>query len=184
MLYKQVIKQKSYEKIIHLLRRHPITFVPKVLFFVILLGVEYGLYFLLSSMFPQLFVNNITYAILLLGATAYTLSILLFLYTAFINYFLDMWFVTNDRIVDVLQAGLFDRTISETDLYRIQDVTSKSEGLFATMFNYGEVNIQTAASQERFTFYNVHNPHKIREELVQLAEEDRKYHMKQPAQME
>jgi len=184
MLYKQVIKQKSYEKIVHLLRRHPITFVPKIMLFFILTGVGYEVFFLLNSLFPQLFLENITLAVLILLGTAYALSIVLFLYTAFVNYFLDMWFVTNDRVVDVLQAGLFHRTISETDLYRIQDVTSSSIGIFATIFNYGNVYIQTAASQERFTFYNVHNPHKIREELVHLAEEDRKYHTSQATQME
>ncbi len=177
MLYSQIIKQKSYEKIIYLLRRHPVTFIPRVILFVLLLGVEVGVYFLLHELFPQLFLQNFSFAALVLFGGVYTLSIWLFFYTAFVNYFLDMWFVTNDRIVDVRQAGLFARTVAETDLYRLQDVTSESDGFFATVFNYGNVYIQTAAEKERFTFFNVANPNKIREELVQLSDEDRKYHV-------
>lgn len=177
MLYNQVIKQKSYEKIIFLLRRHPITFVPRILLFIILLGVEVGVYFLLQTLFPQLFTQLWIFAVLVLFASAYTLSIWLFLYTAFVNYFLDMWFVTNDRVVDVRQEGLFSRTIAETDLYRTQDVTSECNGIFATVFNYGNVYIQTAGAKERFVFSNVAYPHKIREDLIKLADEDRKIHM-------
>ena len=49
--------------------------------------------------------------------------------------------------------------------------------MFATMFNYGNVYIQTAGEAENFVFRNVPNPHHIREEIVRLAEEDRKHHI-------
>ena len=176
MLYSQVIKQKQYEKIVHLLRRDIITFVPYVFFLVLLLGVELGVYFLLKSLFPDLFLKNISLAILYVCAFIYTLSVWLFFYTAFVNYFLDMWIITNDRIVDIRQMGLFSRTIAELDLFRVQDVTSEAHGIFATMFDFGNVFIQTAGETERFVFYNVPEPHKIREAIIHLADEDRKFH--------
>lgn len=176
MLYSQVIKQKSYEQIVHLLRRDIVTFIPRVLLLIILLAVEFGLYFLLKNLFPGLFTKNISLGILILAATIYTLSVWLFFYTAFVNYFLDMWIVTNDRIVDIHQQGLFSRIVAELDLFRVQDVTSECHGLFATMFDYGKVFIQTAGEKERFVFYNVPEPHKIREAIIRLADEDRRYH--------
>ncbi len=176
MHYSNIIKQKPYEKIIYLLRRDTITFIPRILLLIILAGVGYGLYFLLKLLFPALFINNNSLAILILLGSIYALSIWLFFYTAFVNYFLDIWIVTNDRIIDIHQHGLFARTIAELDLFRVQDVTSETKGLFATVFDYGNVYIQTAGEKERFTFFNVPEPHKIREAIIQLADEDRKFH--------
>lgn len=176
MLYSQVIKQKGYEKIVHLLRRDIITFIPYILFLVMLLGVEVGVYFLLKTLFPDLFLKNFTLAVMYILAFVYTLSVWLFFYTAFVNYFLDMWIVTNDRIVDIRQKGLFSRTVAELDLFRVQDVTSEAHGIFATVFDFGNVYIQTAGEQERFVFYNIPEPHKIREAIIRLADEDRKFH--------
>jgi len=176
MLYSQVIKQKQYEKIVHLLRRDIVTFIPYVFFLIMLLAVEVGIYFLLKSLFPDLFLKNVSLAVLYILSFIYTLSVWLFFYTAFVNYFLDMWIITNDRIVDIRQMGLFSRTVAELDLFRVQDVTSEAHGIFATMFDFGNVYIQTAGETERFTFYNVAEPHKIREAVIRLAEEDRKFH--------
>lgn len=176
MTYARVIKQKTYEKIQYLLRRDLVTFIPYILLLLILLGVEMGLYFLLKTLFPMLFINNIGRAAMILLGSLYTLSVWLFFFTAFVNYYLDMWIITNDRVIDIRQHGLFARTVAELDLFRVQDVTSECKGLFATAFDFGNVYIQTAASKERFVFYNIPRPHLIREAIIKLADEDRKHH--------
>ena len=85
--------------------------------------------------------------------------------------------MTNDRIVEMEQLGLFSRTISELELFRIQDVTSEVKGLFPSMFHYGNVLVKTASENSHIIFFNIRNPEKIREELIKLSHEDRKYHM-------
>jgi uncharacterized membrane protein YdbT with pleckstrin-like domain len=117
--------------------------------------------------------------VLALGVSIYYLSIWLFFFTSFADYYLDLWTVTNDRIVSIDQQGLFARTISELDLYKIQDVTSETKGFFPSIFNYGNVYIQTAAEKERFLFKQVPNPNEIRQKVIELMEEDRKYHLSQ-----
>jgi len=110
-----LIKQKGYEKIEYLLRRHPLTYVPKVLLFLVLMTVPFVVYFLINSLFPNLFMGEIIYALSVLLASIYFLGIYLFFYTQFLEFYLDSWIVTNDRIVDIEQHGLFSRTISELD---------------------------------------------------------------------
>jgi hypothetical protein len=88
-----------------------------------------------------------------------------------------MWVVTNDRMVDIRQISLFARTISEVDLYQIQDVSSEVKGFFASAFNYGNVHLQTAGPVPKFIIYNVPNPDKVRQAIIELASEDKKYHM-------
>lgn len=176
-----VIKQKSYEHIEYTLRRDPVTFVPQVLLLAVLLLVGAGLFWLLTRIFPPILTHPLGFPALVLAGSIYFLSVWLFSFTHFVDYWLDLWIVTNDRIVNIEQQGLFARTISELDLFRIQDVTSEVKGFFPTMFNYGNVYIQTAAAHPRFTFEQVPNPHEIRKAILDLAEEDRKHHEQPPA---
>ncbi|PIZ95803.1 MAG: hypothetical protein COX80_03665 [Candidatus Magasanikbacteria bacterium CG_4_10_14_0_2_um_filter_33_14] len=177
MSVSKVIKQKSYEKIIFVLHRHPFTFIPVVLLFIVLLLTPVALYFMINSLYPQLFLNTEIKTTFILFGSVYYLSTYLFFYVRFLDFYLDMWIVTNDRIVDIEQHGLFHREITELDLYRIQDATATVQGFFATIFQYGDVFIKTASSNTNIIFKNVHRPNHVREQLIKLADEDRKYHM-------
>lgn len=103
--------------------------------------------------------------VLLAGiALGYYFFIWVLLYGFWLDYFLDYYMVTNKRLVDVEQSGLFSRTIAEQPLYRIQDVTSEVRGVLPSMLGYGSVFIQTAGTKERFVFEEVPHP----EEVVRL----------------
>jgi uncharacterized membrane protein YdbT with pleckstrin-like domain len=117
---------------------------------------------------------------MLLGSIYY-LTVWIVAFTAFIDYYLDFWVVTNDRIINVEQR-LFSRTISELDLFKIQDVTGQSKGFLETMFDYGNVYVQTAGATERFNFEEVPGPREVASRIIALAEEDRKYHIKESHQ--
>jgi len=136
------------------------------------------LYFMLNNLFPEVLANPEVHTSFMLFCSFYYLSTYLFFYGRFIDFYLDMWIVTNDRIVDIEQHSLFHREITELDLYRIQDVTASVRGVFSTLFKYGDVAIKTASSTSTIVFRNVPNPNHIREQLISLADEDRKYHMK------
>lgn len=172
-----VIKQKSYEHIVYQLRRHPITFVPQIFLFVLLSAIPVIIFIFLNNYFSDLFADPIYFPLLVLSGSVYLLSILLFFYTEFIIFYLDIWIVTNDRIIDIEQHGLFSRSISELDLFRIQDVTSDTHGVIATIFKYGSVTIKTASNNVHIVFKNVKNPDKIREDLIKYSDIDRKFHL-------
>ncbi len=174
-----LIKQKSYEKIKYVLRRHPITFAPKILFTIVLIVFPAILYFMITNIYPALLENENIYTLTTLLGSIYYLSILLFTFTHFVDFYLDMWIITNDRIIDIEQFNLFSRTISELDLFRIQDITTDVHGLFASMFNYGNLKITTASGNLDLVFHNIPSPDKIRRELLDLANDDLKYHREQ-----
>jgi len=172
----EFIYKKSYEKVLHKLRRHLITFLPAFVFFIIMLILPAILYFVLKSQMPNWFANPTSFTLLVLLGSIYILSILIFLYSYFIDFYLDILIVTNDRLIDMEQNGLFARTISEVDLYQIQDITSECKGIFHTMFDFGSIIIQTAGALPKFTVHNIKRPHEMRKIILDLVEEDRKYH--------
>lgn len=150
------------------LRRHPITFIAKIFLCLLL----FALPFLLSPILEALLADPYWGPTLILLGSAYLLLVTVFFHALFVDYYLDIWIVTNDRIVDIQQSGLFKRTVAELDLKQVQDVTSQTIGIFGTFFNYGTVGIQTAGAKQKFDFQNVANPHEIRGELLKLAELD------------
>ena len=171
-----LIKQKSYEKVKYIARRHVFTFIPQIILFVILGIMPFGIYFMVKSMFPALLDTPQMYTLGILLGSIYYLCILLFFFTSFVDFYLDIWIVTNDRIIDIEQFGLFSRTISELELFRIQDITTNVHGIFPTIFKYGDITVQTASTNVSVVFRSVPNPDKIRQSLLELAHEDYKYH--------
>lgn len=102
----------------------------------------------------------------------YTLILALSLFLLFTVYYLNVQIITNIRIVDITQTGLFSHTISELHIDKIEDVTSNTKGILGTIFNYGDVYIQTAGTVERFEFENVPNPADIEKLILDLYEKN------------
>lgn len=110
--------------------------------------------------------------ITLLFTQIYTLFLTLSLFLIFVFYYLNIQIITNIRIVDVNQEGLFSHTISELHIDKIEDATSQTTGLFGTIFNYGDVYVQTAGTVDRFEFQNVPNPSAIEKLILDLYEKN------------
>ncbi|MDC0506169.1 PH domain-containing protein [Candidatus Gracilibacteria bacterium] len=76
---------------------------------------------------------------------------LLFLYIDWINHELDLFVVTNNRIIGVEQISFLNRTVSEANLGQIQEVNSKTKGILANLLNFGTLGVQTAGSTQTMT---------------------------------
>ena len=100
----------------------------------------------------------------------YTLFLALALFLIFIFWYLNIQVITSIRIVDVDQEGLFFHVVSELHIDKIEDVTSQVSGIFGTIFDYGDVFVQTAGTVERFEFSNVPNPAAIEKLILDLYE--------------
>ena len=95
-----------------------------------------------------------------------------------IDYYFDVWIVTDRRIINVEQKGLFSRVVSELELDNIQDITTDVKGLIPTFLNYGNLYVQTAAEKERFVFRHIPNPYEVKDVImkVQKKSEAREEH--------
>lgn len=82
---------------------------------------------------------------------------------------LDTWIVTNERILDIVQIGLFNRKISELHLESIQDISVNTKGLVESYLNFGNIEIQTGATAQRFMFDKVPNPLDIKDVIMDAA---------------
>lgn len=78
------------------------------------------------------------------------------------DYYLDIWIVTNRRIIDVEQKGFFHRDIATIlELGKIEDVKTVQHGFFATMLDFGDIQVQTAGARDEFIMEGMANPRYI-----------------------
>lgn len=118
---------------------------------------------------PGLF-EGVPGIIISLFTQIYTLFLILSLLIIWELYYLNIQIITNLRIVDIDQVGLFAHTVSELHIENIEDVTSKTTGLMGTIFNYGQVFVQTAGTVEHFVFENIPNPAAVERLVLDLYE--------------
>lgn len=89
------------------------------------------------------------------------LSGLLLLLRGLITWSLNALVLTNKRIIDFDQKGLFHRVISEITYNDIQDVTFEIKGFWATLFNWGDIKILTAGPKVNLELKWVSEPQKL-----------------------
>ena len=102
----------------------------------------------------------------------YYLVIWFWLFYVITMYTLDNWVVTTKRVIDSVQNGFFNRKVAELHLEKIQDVSYRITGLLPTFFNYGVVEIQTAAKDQKFLFEDVPDPQRIKDIIMELILEE------------
>jgi len=162
------------EKIVLLIRPHLFILITRVGLWLVIALVPLFLYQFVGPVMISLLPTAIAEPVLILAASIFYLYVWLFAFTNYVLYYLDVWVVTTDRIINAEQDGLFARVTSEQRLYRVQDVTAEQKGFFATVLNYGNVYIQTAGEKERFAFKQVPAPSYIAKKIIQMADQNRK----------
>lgn len=98
------------------------------------------------------------------------LAIILWIYSfiIWVDFYFDVWIITNERIVNIEQKALFVRTISELKFDKIQDTSVEIIGLIPTILNFGDVYVQTAGTTERFLFRKISDPQKIKSLIMNM----------------
>ena len=96
-------------------------------------------------------------------------ALLYFLYK-YLSWRVNIWGVTNYRVID--ETGLINHFAKESPLEKINNV-SYDQSLFGRIFNYGHVEIQTAAEIGSTDYHDVHGP-KLLKDTITLAQADYK----------
>ncbi|NMC36592.1 PH domain-containing protein [Candidatus Beckwithbacteria bacterium] len=153
--------QEDQEKIILLLRRHFITNVSWIVTsFIMVLAPFIAPYLGILSFLPTRF-QLVTFMFWYLFVIAYILE-------NFLSWYFNVYIITDERVVDVDFYSLVYKRISDCKIDKIEDVTFTQGGLLQSVFNYGWINIQTAAEITEFEFEAVPRPAQVVKVLNQL----------------
>jgi len=153
------------EKIILLLRRHPITNLGWIVTSMLLITTPIVL--LLFG-----FLSGIPQDFLLVGLLFWYLITFAFTLEQFLSWFFNVYIITDERIFDVDFVNLVYREITDANLDQIQDVTVRVGSVIRTLFDFGDVNIQTAAAVAEIDFEAVPSPDRVAQVLRELRVEE------------
>lgn len=163
-------EQRSDEKIILMLRRHWTIMghhLIRLAAFMIIPVVVFGF---LYSLGWTIEIGGATYITAIMGLSLYYIFIWLFYFHEFVDYHLDVWVVTDQRIISMEQIGLFNRTVSEHSIIKVQDVSAEIKGKVQTFLDYGHVHVQTAGASQRFVFSEVGKPREVARVIMKVHE--------------
>lgn len=164
------------EKVIKVVHRDVFIALKRIIFFILLLAIPIIIIVMLNSLFPSLVEITWAWPLLLVCASAYLLFVWLLFFFSLLDYFLDVWIITDNRVIDVRQDGFFSRSISEVRLDKIQDISSQTAGFIETFLKFGNVILQTASERSAIFFEEINDPENIRDILVKLVDKEHEKH--------
>ena len=150
--------QREGEEVQFVFRRHFLTAKSGVIFLILMIMTGVGL----TLLWPNNMMIFETFLVLIL------VGVLGFLYSYMLWYF-SIYIVTNQRIRQISQRGLFKKSVVDLGLDKIQSISYGVNGIRAGLMGYGTIVIQTAVGD--LVISMVKNSEKIYNDLQNLINE-------------
>lgn len=165
--WKYFESQNENEKIVFLLRKHWFVLALPVLVVVATYLICFFAVTILPFVMPDL-IKGFSYNLFVLGVSFALIASTTAFFSALLLYYLNVIIITNEHLVQITQERFFHRHVAQMEMIKIQDVSSKQSGLFASIFNFGTVDIQTAGELPNFLFVNIPNPGEVAKEIMEI----------------
>jgi len=150
--------QHDDEEVLMVFRRHPVVMRKGLLILLILVAL---------GALPSLFVpENIAY--LWYMALGFGIGLVVFFWY-WMGWFYSLFIVTDQRLIQIRQKGLFNRSVVDIGLDKIQNVNFQIAGLQETLLGFGTIVIQTFVGD--LVIEMIHHPQKIQTSLVKIIKE-------------
>ncbi len=168
--------QHDDEQVLLLMRKHPVTNLWWIALAAMFVGVP-----LFWGEFPL--ISGVSALVRLSLVVFWYLGLAFFAIQNILLWFYNIYIVTDERIIDVDFFGLLYKNINATQIRKIQDVNYSQVGMLSSVFNFGNVAIQTASEQRSadareeasaFTFAAVSNPDRVAKVIGELMEQEEK----------
>jgi hypothetical protein len=85
----------------------------------------------------------------------------------------DIWVVTNQRVIDSVKNNWFHLQMSTADLVDIEDMSVIRSGVLGTLFDFGDINCQTAGTVPKFSFRGIPQPREVQALVDRLRDQSR-----------
>ncbi|MGM0628963.1 MAG: PH domain-containing protein [Patescibacteria group bacterium] len=170
-----MIKMKEGERVIKEVRRHWFIMLGPLFSSFLLAITPLVLTLLLKlfsfDVFQYLSFEGPAFCPLVAFYCLWLLLVFIFLTVQWTEYYLDVWYITNMRIVDIEQIGLFSRKAKTLNLERVQDATVEVRGFIATMLNFGAIHVQTAGVSREILLPQSRDPYEVKRVVFKAIEE-------------
>lgn len=159
---KQFPGQNEGEEVEFLFRQHPV-----VMRKALIIGMLVILVAILPLDFPAIYDSGQLASFFTKVALLAPVLILLAWIYRWIGWYYTVYIVTNRRIIEIKQKGLFDRKVEEWQLDAISNVNYHVGGFQAALFGFGDITARTYIGD--LVMKTIHKPAEVHEQLLQAV---------------
>jgi membrane protein YdbS with pleckstrin-like domain len=159
-------RKEKEEEIIMIVRKHWIAYMPHAILAIAVLIIAIAL-LIISSNAPDIYGKSTTYLGLFVASLVVSMNILV---TALIQWYYNISIITDKRILSLKVTGIFDHSYTEILWRKIQDVSHDSVGVLSSVFDIGNIYLDTAGEGVDLTLKLVSEPRNIQETINNLVD--------------
>jgi hypothetical protein len=93
----------------------------------------------------------------------------LIMFYSWISWNFSVFIVTNIRLIQVTQKGLWTRSVVDIGLDKIQTISFEIHGMQETLLGFGTIVVQTYVGE--LVIHDVHHPKKIQKRMSEILRE-------------
>jgi hypothetical protein len=155
MSEKYFADQFDNEEVLFVFRKHPI---------VMRRGLIFGMLAILLGTLPSLIKPN--YKVYFIGLLCGMVVGTVIFMPSWIAWHFSVFIVTDQRLIQITQKGLFHRSVVDMGLNQIQMANYEVDGLQATLLGFGTIVMQTFVGD--LVIHEIHHPATIQKKLLEI----------------
>jgi len=175
----ELMEFEDQEKLVYEIRKHPFGLVP-----IYFIGIFVSFALMIAFFGSALFLDKnplsldirggSLHVLIVLIGTVLTLGTLLMTFIAAYLYQSNVILITSNKMTQMVYRTLFNRTITQLGVGDIEDVSVTQNGVFARIFNFGTLLVETAGEKGDYTFTYVPKPYEASKAVMSVHEENMK----------
>lgn len=143
------------EEVLLVFRKHPV---------VMRRGLIVAMLMLLLGTVPSLLTQ--TYSAYFIGVGVGAVLGALVMLPSWIGWYFSLFIITDQRLIQITQKGLFNRSVIDMRLNQIQMVNYQIAGLQETLLGFGTIMMQTFVGD--LVIHEIHHPATIQKKLLDI----------------
>jgi len=116
-------------------------------------------------------IDSMSVEIITVSIGIYLLIVMALILQAFVDFYLDMFVITEDRIIFVRQNGFFNQQIDESHIAEISEVGVDIKGFINSVVGCGDVIVHMGNDEAILTIDDIQHPEKVAREITRLHKE-------------
>lgn len=160
--------QDEDENILLLVRAHLVTNFPWIFGAILLILLPFFMpkIIILTGLHELLNLpDNFRFALSLINFSL----ILVIVFEGSLHWYFNVYLITNKRIIDISFESLLRKNIDMAPIENIEETDSTTAGLLGTIFNFGNVAIQTAGAKVAIDMIKIPNPSEVADFILDQA---------------
>ncbi|HSW99831.1 MAG TPA: PH domain-containing protein [Patescibacteria group bacterium] len=143
------------EEVLFVFRKHPI---------VMRRGLVFAMLTILLGTVPSLFKPE--YSVYFIGLACGLVAGALVMLPGWIGWWFSVFIVTDQRLIQISQRGLFHRSVIDMRLNQIQMINYEVSGFQETLLGFGTIMMQTYVGD--LVIHEIHHPAAIQKKVLEI----------------